>query len=126
MRYWFTYDQILAIEPGVSAKAACNIPNTLSLFTSHFPRFPILPGVLLLDSLVHVGIHLLEIQTEQQWRLHRVKQVSFRHFVQPGDQLQLEVEVKQIEPMRAHLSGKVFAGGKCMATVRHIHLEVYQ
>ncbi len=66
---WSTLDRIVSVEPGTGAVALRNVPNTLSIFDSHFPRFHVLPGVLILGSLGALGALLLEQETEQPWRL---------------------------------------------------------
>ena len=45
----------MSVEPGTGAVALRNVPNTLSIFDSHFPRFHVLPGVLILGSLGALG-----------------------------------------------------------------------
>src|SRR5256885_9452609 len=95
MSRWTTLDRITSVEPGVSAAAIRNVPNTLAIFDSHFPRFHVLPGVLILGSLGALAAHVLEQETGTQWRLAGAGQVGFRHFVQPGDQLELTVELKE-------------------------------
>lgn len=123
MKQWFTFDHILELQTGKRARAICSIPSTLALFETHFPRFPVLPGVLILDCLADLALCLLREQTAQLWRVQQIEQARFRHFVQPGDQMQLAVELKTVEGMHAHLSGKALVQGQCMADVRHICLE---
>ena len=87
------FDRIRAIEPGQRAEAVLNVPSTLAIFDSHFPRLPVLPGVIILGSLARLGELLLRESTQVQWRLAEVEKVSYRHFVQPGDVLELTVEI---------------------------------
>ena len=95
MSRWSTLDRIVSVEPGESATALRNVPNTLAIFDTHFPRFPVLPGVLILGSLGALAGELLEAETGRPWRLAGADRVAFRHFVQPGDQLQLTVKLSQ-------------------------------
>src|SRR3954454_21488115 len=95
MSRWTTLDRIVSVEPGTSGRAMRNVPNTLAIFDSHFPRFHVLPGVLILGSLAALAAHVLEAETGTAWRLGGAGQVGFRHFVQPDDQLELTVDLKE-------------------------------
>jgi len=117
-----TIDKIVSVEPGKSASAIRNVPNTLAIFDSHFPRFPVLPGVLILGSLGELAARLLAEDTQTTWRLAGAGQVGFRHFVQPGDQLELKVELKERSETEAELSGEVKVDGKVVTRARRLRL----
>jgi 3-hydroxyacyl-[acyl-carrier-protein] dehydratase len=97
-----------------------NVPNTLSIFDSHFPRFPVLPGVLILGSLGALGALLLEHETKGSWQLVGADKVGFRHFVQPGDQLRLSVTIKERTDEGAVGSGEVEVEGKIVTRARRL------
>jgi 3-hydroxyacyl-[acyl-carrier-protein] dehydratase len=120
MSRWTTLDRIVSIEPGAQATAIRNVPNTLAIFDSHFPRFPVLPGVLILGSLGELAGALLERETGHQWRLAGAERVGFRHFVQPGDQMELKVELKQRTDHEAILSGEAKVDGKVVTRARKL------
>jgi 3-hydroxyacyl-[acyl-carrier-protein] dehydratase len=122
MSRWTTLDRIVSVEPGVSASAIRNVPNTLAIFDSHFPRFHVLPGVLILGSLGELAAHLLAEETGDEWRLAGAGQVGFRHFVQPGDQLELTVQLKERTDESATLSGDVKVDGKLVTRARNLRL----
>lgn len=122
MSRWMTIDQIVSVEPGKSASAIRNVPNTLAIFDSHFPRFPVLPGVLILGSLGALAARLLAEDTQTSWRLAGAGQVGFRHFVQPGDQLELTVELKERSDTEAELSGEAKVDGKVVTRARRLRL----
>lgn len=118
---WTTLDRIVSVEPGTGAVALRNVPNTLSIFDSHFPRFPVLPGVLILGSLEALGSLLLEREVEgSSWRLVGADKVGFRHFVQPGDQLRLSVTIKERTAEGAVGSGEVEVEGKIVTRARRL------
>jgi len=122
MSRWMTIDRVVSIEPGVRASAIRNVPNTLAIFDSHFPRFPVLPGVLILGSLGTLACRLLEEETGRPWRLAGGGQIGFRHFVQPGDQMEITVELKERSDDAATLSGEVKVDGKLVTRARQLRL----
>ena len=117
---WTTLDRIVSVEPGKQAVALRNVPNTLSIFDSHFPRFPVTPGVLILGSLGTLAAHLLEEETGKTWKLAGADRVGFRHFVQPGDQMELTVSLKERTDEEATLSGEVKVDGKVVTRARKL------
>jgi 3-hydroxyacyl-[acyl-carrier-protein] dehydratase len=80
------------VRPGVDAVALRNIPNTLEVFATHFPRFPILPGVLLVATAVDVAV-LAAPQAAYGWRLKEATRVRWRRPVRPGDQVSIHAEL---------------------------------
>lgn len=120
MSAWTTLDRIVSVEPGHAATALRNVPNTLSLFDSHFPRFPVLPGVLILGSLGELAAHLLAREPGGAWELRGAQRVSFRHFVRPGDQLELRVELRERTQDRAVLRGEVSVDGRSVTRAREL------
>lgn len=122
MSRWVTVDRIVSIEPGERASAIRNVPNTLAIFDSHFPRFPVMPGVLMLGSLGTLGAKLLEEDTGKRWRLAGGGQIGFRHFVQPGDQMEITVALKERTDDSATLSGEVKVEGKLVIRARQLRM----
>ena len=119
---WTTLDRIVSVEPGKSGSAMRNVPNTLAIFDSHFPRFHVLPGVLILGSLAALAAHVLEEETGTKWRLGGAGQVGFRHFVQPGDQLELTVDLKERDDATATFTAEAKANGKVVTRARRLTL----
>jgi 3-hydroxyacyl-[acyl-carrier-protein] dehydratase len=122
MSRWNTVDQVISLEPGRGARGRRNVPATLSILDSHFPRFPTLPGVLILGSLSELAALLLQEQTGCRWRLAGAEQVKFRHFVRPGDQMELSVELKELSAQAALFSGSVRVENQLVTTARAIRL----
>ncbi|WP_306364882.1 hypothetical protein [Nocardia sp. CC227C] len=93
-------DRVLATEPGRRAIALVNVPMTLPVFQSHFPRFPVLPGVLLLDR-VHAVAAL--IAPPGLVRPVLLRGARFRRYIEPGDQIRITVEaVADVASAEAH------------------------
>jgi 3-hydroxyacyl-[acyl-carrier-protein] dehydratase len=118
---WTTVDRVISAD-GDTATGVRNVPNTLAIFDSHFPRFPVLPGVLILGSIGTLAAHLLEQQTGRKWRLAGAGNVGFRHFVQPGDQLQITVQLKERGDDEAVLSGEASVDGKLVTRARQLRM----
>jgi 3-hydroxyacyl-[acyl-carrier-protein] dehydratase len=116
---WTTLDRIVSVGDG-EAEAIRNVPNTLAILDSHFPRFPVMPGVLILGSLGTLAAELLEQQTGRRWRLAGADRVAFRHFVQPGDQMVLTVKTKDVGDSEATLTGEVAVDGKTVTRARKL------
>jgi 3-hydroxyacyl-[acyl-carrier-protein] dehydratase len=116
---WTTLDRIVSVGDG-EAVAYRNVPNTLAIFDSHFPRFHVLPGVLILGSMGTLCSQLLEHETGESWRLVGADRVGFRHFVQPGDELQLSVKLKDRSGDEAVLSGEASVDGKLVTRARKL------
>ncbi len=122
MSRWTNLDRIVSIEPGQRATALRNVPNTLAIFDTHFPRFPVLPGVLILGSLGSLACQLLEPDTPGHWRFVGADRVGFRHFVRPGDQLELTVELKERTDTEAVLSGEAKVDELLVTRARRLRL----
>lgn len=122
MGRWTTVDRVISLEPGAGARGLRNVPNTLSILDSHFPRFPVLPGVMILGSLGELACMLLKEQTGRPWRLAGAEQVRYRHFVQPGDQMDLTVELKELSDDAAVFGATVKVEGRVMTTARRLRL----
>jgi 3-hydroxyacyl-[acyl-carrier-protein] dehydratase len=114
---WTTLDRIVRVTDD-EAEAIRNVPNTLAIFDSHFPRFPVLPGVLILGSLGSLCGELLERRTGRAWRLAGAERVGFRHFVQPGDQLVFTVKLTDLSDTEAAFAGEVAVEGKVVTRAR--------
>jgi 3-hydroxyacyl-[acyl-carrier-protein] dehydratase len=114
---WTTLDRIVRVTDD-EAEAVRNVPNTLAIFDSHFPRFHVLPGVLILGSLGTLCGELLEGRTGRAWRLAGAERVGFRHFVQPGDQLVLTVKLRELTDVEATLTGEVVVDGAVVTRAR--------
>jgi 3-hydroxyacyl-[acyl-carrier-protein] dehydratase len=116
---WTTLDRVVRVGDG-EAEAIRNVPNTLAILDSHFPRFPVMPGVLILGSLGTLCAELLEQETGRRWRLAGADRVGFRHFVQPGDQMVLTVKLKDVGDSEATLSGEVAVEGRVVTRARKL------
>lgn len=89
-------DRIVEFEPGRRVVGLKNVTINEPFFTGHFPDYPIMPGVLIIEALAQAGgfLALKTIDTEGKIAFFAgIDQCKFRRPVVPGDQLRLECTV---------------------------------
>ncbi|QKY70455.1 3-hydroxyacyl-ACP dehydratase FabZ [Lentibacillus sp. CBA3610] len=105
-------DKVTEIEEGKRVVGVKNVTANEPFFQGHFPDYPVMPGVLIVEALAQTGaIGVLGIE-ENQGKigfLAGLDKCRFKRQVKPGDQLQLEVDI-------IRLKGPV-GKGKGVATV---------
>ncbi len=105
-------DRIEEMEPGVKAVGYKNVTANEPFFQGHFPEYPVMPGVLLIEALAQVGavaILSLEGNKGKLAFFGGIKNAKFRKQVVPGDVVRLETEIIKCKgPMGV---------GKAVATV---------
>jgi 3-hydroxyacyl-[acyl-carrier-protein] dehydratase len=116
---------LIRLEPTRHGVAVLGVPGTLSLFDSHFPRFPVLPGVLLLDCMAALAALVLgdAAAGAPRWRLSQVEALRFRHFVQPGDRAEIAVRVLESTADTARCAATVTVERRTVATARALRLR---
>ncbi len=120
--HWTSLDRIVTLEPGKPAVGLRNVANTLAIFDSHFPRFPVLPGVIILGTMGELAGLLLAEQTGERWRLAGAERVRYRHFVRPGDQMEVTVDLKDLSDDVALFGGDAKVDGKSVTTARQLRM----
>jgi 3-hydroxyacyl-[acyl-carrier-protein] dehydratase len=115
-------DKIDRLEPGRLAEGHKLIAQDEDYFRDHFPGYPLVPGVLVLESLAQLGGRLVEASVrETSGRRVLPMLAKFEHAklvrqVRPGDRLDLSVEIVAIGDDAARATGTARVGGKRAAT----------
>ncbi|EDW21514.1 beta-hydroxyacyl-(acyl-carrier-protein) dehydratase FabZ [Bacillus pumilus ATCC 7061] len=105
-------DRILEVEGEKRAVGIKNVTVNEEFFNGHFPGYPVMPGVLIVEALAQVFGVIMLGKEENKGKIGLFAGIDgcrFKRQVKPGDQLRLEVEVTR-------LKGPV-AKGKAVATV---------
>lgn len=109
-------DRVLEIEPRKRIAALKNFTINEEFFQGHFPGFPIVPGVLLIEAMAQAGgILLLHDDPHRDEKLlffGAIERARFRRPVVPGDQVRFEVEVLRLKAMHAKIAGRALVDGK--------------
>lgn len=94
-------DRVVEFEKDKRVLAYKNVTCNEPFFTGHFPGYPVMPGVLVVEALAQAGGLLTQLSrgegeaTEERFYLVKVDNAKFSRMVVPGDKLELDVELKR-------------------------------
>lgn len=96
-------DRILSLQPGLRITAERTLRAEEEYLRDHFPRFPVMPGVMMLESLVQAAVWMLRAGDDFESPLvllREARSVKFGDFLMPGETLQITAStVKQEGPI---------------------------
>jgi 3-hydroxyacyl-[acyl-carrier-protein] dehydratase len=95
MRFWLL-DSIRSYEPGERLTAVKNVALTEEYLADHFPEFPVLPGVFMLEAATQAAAWLLRLSEDFSHSIISLKEarnVKYADFVQPGHSLEVTVSI---------------------------------
>ena len=104
-------DRILEVEPGKSCKALKNVTYNEEFFKGHYPDYPVMPGVLIVEAMAQTGgygILTLEGNEGKLPLFAGMNNVKFRKQVVPGDTLILEVTIDKLRSNYGKGTGKAY------------------
>jgi 3-hydroxyacyl-[acyl-carrier-protein] dehydratase len=114
-------DRIVEVEPGHSIRATKNLTLGEEYLADHFPTFPVMPGVLMLQTLVEASAWLLRVSDGFRYSvivLREAKNVKYGTFMEPGRQMQITAELLERDGPLATLRGKGEVDGAATVTAR--------
>jgi 3-hydroxyacyl-[acyl-carrier-protein] dehydratase len=111
-------DRILECVPGEKAVGIKNVTMNEPFFPGHFPDYPVMPGVLIVEALAQVGAVAVLSKEENRGKLAFFTGIDgfrFREQVKPGDTLYLEVEMTRLRGSIGKGRGVARVGEKVVA-----------
>lgn len=112
-------DRIIELEPGKRCVAIKNVTIGEPFFQGHFPNQPVMPGVLILESMAQAGAFLVLNSVADPMKKNMffsaVEESKFRKPIVPGDQIRLEMELLKIRLNAVKLKGIAYVDGKVVA-----------
>ena len=114
-------DKIMSLEAGTRLSAVKSVSLAEEYLADHFPTFPVLPGVLLLEGLVESAgwlVRTTEKFAHSMILLEQARNVKYKSFLAPGSQVEYHVEARTIEERVSRFSGYGTVDGQKIVEAR--------
>ena len=118
LEYFQMVDRLTALDPDAgTVRADCQVPEASPVFEGHFPGYPLLPGVLMIETLAQAGGWLLLARARfaRMPFLAQVREAKLRAFVTPGRMLTASARLVHDGSGFAMMAGRLEADGKPVA-----------
>ena len=112
-------DTIEELEPGRRARARKCVTYNEPYFAGHFPKEPVMPGVLIVEAMAQAGAVAMLSQPEMKGKtayFAGIQSAKFKKKVVPGDVLELEVEIVKVKGPIGIGKGTAYVDGKTAAS----------
>jgi 3-hydroxyacyl-[acyl-carrier-protein] dehydratase len=114
-------DRIVALDSGRFIQATKNLSLAEGYLRDHFPGYPVMPGVMMLEALVEAACWLTRLQTNFAYslvHLAEVRNIKYGHFVTPGNTLEVMVRAVNWGSGEADFSGQGMVEGQAAVSGR--------
>jgi len=114
-------DRIIEMEPGVRITAVKNLTMAEEYLGDHFPRFPVMPGVLMLEAMTQASAWLVRVTEDFAHSMVVLKQarnVKYGQFVEPGQTLTVTAEILKTGEKDTKLQARGTVGGRTTVSGR--------
>lgn len=118
LEYFQMVDRIAALDPAArTVRADCAVPDASPVFEGHFPGHPLLPGVLMIETMAQTGgwLVLAMLRFQRMPFLVQVKEAKLRAFVVPGQLLQCDARLVHDGSGYAVIEGAITSAGRKVA-----------
>lgn len=120
-------DRILTLEPGKSITAERTLTGQEEYLCDHFPLFPVMPGVLMLEAMSQAAMWLVHATDDFQHSvvtLREARNVKYSDFVVPGKTLVVSAEISKREGRLVSLKAQGTVNGEVAVSAR-LSVEIY-
>ncbi len=114
-------DKIVACDEGKSIQTVKGVSLAEEYLQDHFPTFPVLPGVLLLQGLVETAAWLVRVSqafSHSMVLLEKARNVKYKSFLAPGMQITYDVQVRSLGDRGSRFQGAGTVDGKTIVEAR--------
>lgn len=108
-------DKVIDLEPNKRITAMKNVTVNEEYFNGHFPGRPVMPGVLIIESMAQAAGLLMLVEEEHKGKIPYftgIDNARFRRPVIPGDQLFLEIEILKVRGSTGKVKGVAKVDGE--------------
>ncbi|MBC8591019.1 3-hydroxyacyl-ACP dehydratase FabZ [Wansuia hejianensis] len=118
-RYPFLFvDKVKILDPGVKGIGYKNVTINEYYFQGHYPNMPIMPGVIIIETMAQVGVVILLSHEDFKGNIPYfagINKFRFKRKVIPGDTLRIEVEITKLRGSIGIGQGKAFVEDRLVA-----------